>query len=138
MPGTIGIRYIIDEEGFEFIYPAIDAGVSGGIEYYSFFNAISLRQCGLVANELKRTAWLTKYDPDSPEFEKYLESIWPYYFIPEGEPRPQEWEDEPCVLKNKKACLLKYRRNFLSFLNFVIDWLDPGDSPSCGVNICGL
>ena len=127
----------VESSLFNLLLPAIDAHVPGGIEVYSSLNMLSPVQCGLIARELKRLSWLAKHEPDAPEMEEYLKDVWIKALAPS-----EEWTGENTGPEAEKACLRKYRRNFCSFLSFMIDWFSARDDSVTtqdeAVNICGL
>ena len=130
------------EATFGLLYPSIEKGVSGGIQYYSFLNMVSPMQCGLIAADLKRLAWLIAHEPGSPEVEEYLGSVWIDDFEPEGESTFIPWDDKAAHLERNRARLIKYRKRILALFTFVIEWLsvraDGEDPADRAVNIMGL
>ncbi|MBR5882394.1 MAG: hypothetical protein IKY97_02820 [Mailhella sp.] len=130
------------EATFGLLYPSIRKGVSGGIQYYSFLNMVSPMQCGLIAADLKRLAWLIAHAPESPEVEEYLGSVWIDDFEPEDESTFILWDDRAVHMERNRARLIKYRKRILALFTFVIEWLsvraDGEDSADRAVNIMGL
>jgi len=130
------------ESEFALLYPSIEKSISGGIQYYSFLNMVSPMQCGLIAADLKRLAWLFAHEPESPEVDKYLEAVWIDAIAPEDEWDFSHWELGKAPIEKQRECLIRYRKKLLALFSFAIDWFsaraDDEDSADRAVNIMGL